>query len=207
MTDGCAVIVFAKAPVPGTVKTRLAGHLGAEAAARLAERMLVETAGQALAAKVGPVEICCAPDASHAAFGRLAGELPLGLAEQGEGDLGERMQRAFARVLARHARAIVIGTDAPGLDAAYLRTAAQRLRDHDAVLGPALDGGYTLIGLRQPHAALFDGIAWSTGEVLAQTRVVLQRLGLKHVELAPLADIDEPADLRHLPAAWRHAFS
>jgi len=72
---------------------------------------------------------------------------------------------------------------------------------------PALDGGYTLIGLRRPHTALFEGIAWSTGAVLAQTRVVLQRLGLAHVELAPLADIDEPADLRHLPAAWRRVFS
>ena len=207
MTGGCAVIVFAKAPVPGTVKTRLAGHLGADGAARLAERMLIETVSQAHAAALGAVELCCAPDASHAVFERLAGELPLVLSEQGEGDLGARMHRAFVRVLGRHERAIVIGTDAPGLDAAYLHEAAQRLCGHDAVLGPALDGGYTLIGLRRPNAALFEGIAWSTGEVLAQTRAALQRLGLAHAELAPLADIDEPADLRHLPAAWRPAFS
>jgi glycosyltransferase A (GT-A) superfamily protein (DUF2064 family) len=113
------------------------------------------------------------------------------------------MARAFERGLREHGRVIVIGTDAPALDAAYLRGAAAALADHDAVFGPALDGGYTLVGLRRRAPALFEGMAWSTARVMDETRARLARLGLRHAELAPLADIDEPADLRHLPAAWR----
>ena len=203
MTPRCTVIVFAKAPVAGTVKTRLAGALGAAGAARLAARMLESTAAGALEAALGPVEVCCAPDASHPAFAALARSTPpVALTAQGDGDLGRRMQRAFERVLASQARAILIGTDAPALDAAYLRDAASALLVHDAVIGPAVDGGYALIGLRRPAAALFDGVEWSTPRVLAQTRERLGRLGWRWAELAPLHDIDEPADLRHLPAGW-----
>ena len=203
MKPACMVIVFAKAPVAGTVKTRLAGALGAAGAACLAARMLDATTACALEAAVGPVEVCCAPDASHPAFMALirsaAGPT---LTEQGDGDLGQRMHRAFERALGTHASAIVIGTDAPALDAEYLREAATALHGHDAVIGPAIDGGYALIGLRRPQAALFDGIDWSTPRVLAQTRERLGRLGLTWAELAPLHDIDEPADLPHLPAGW-----
>jgi rSAM/selenodomain-associated transferase 1 len=207
MSASCAVIVFAKAPVPGTVKTRLAAGIGIEAAARLAERMLVEAVARALEASVGPVALCCAPDARHPAFAQLAARAPVALCEQGDGDLGERMHRAFRRFLGLHDRAIVIGTDAPGLDAAYLRDAAARLTDHAAVIGPALDGGYTLIGLRRSAPELFTGIAWSTPEVLDQTRMALRRLGIAHAELAPLADVDEPEDLRHVPAGWHPTFA
>ena len=203
MTARCAVVVFAKAPVAGTVKTRLAGALGAAGAARLAARMLESAAACAGEAALGPVEVCCAPDASHPAFTALARSTPpVALTAQGDGDLGRRMQRAFERALASESRAIVIGTDAPALDAAYLRDAAIALQAHDAVIGPAVDGGYALIGLRRPAAALFDGVEWSTPRVLAQTRERLRILGWRWAELAPLHDIDEPADLRHLPAGW-----
>jgi rSAM/selenodomain-associated transferase 1 len=202
MKPGCALIVFAKAPVAGYAKTRLGAVLGPEGAARLAERLLIETTACALEAGVGPVELCCAPDADHPAFAALARRNELTLTAQGAGDLGARMRRAFERVLRVHARAILIGTDAPGLDARYLRAAALQLESHDAVLGPALDGGYTLIGLKRPAAALFEGIAWSTPQVLAQTRERLARLELAHAELDALADIDDPADLCHLPAGW-----
>ena len=203
MKPACAVIVFAKAPVAGSAKTRLAGTLGAAGAARLAARMLDATTACALEAAVGPVEVCCAPDATHPAFTALTRPAAgLMLTEQGDGDLGQRMHRALERVLATQASAIVIGTDAPALDAGYLCEAATVLQVHDAAIGPAVDGGYALIGLRRPAAALFDGIDWSTSRVLAQTRERLGRLGLTWVELAPLHDIDEPADLRHLPARW-----
>ena len=199
----CAVVVFAKAPLPGYAKTRLIPALGAEGAARLARGLLEAALDAALDAGIGPVELCCAPDARQPAFADLARRAEASLTGQGEGDLGERMARALARSLREHAAAIVIGTDAPGLDAAYLRGAADALATHDAVFGPALDGGYTLVGLRRPAPALFEGIDWSTPQVMAQTRARLARLGLRHAELAPLADIDEPADLRHLQAAWR----
>lgn len=108
----------------------------------------------------------------------------------------------------RPAAVLMVGTDAPALDRTRLREAAAALRTHEAVVVPALDGGYALIGLaRQPcaPAALFDGVAWSTGAVLAQTLTRLQALGLRTAVLAPVADIDEPADLVHLPPALRDA--
>lgn len=198
MKPGCAVIVMAKAPVPGLAKTRLIPALGAQGAAALALTMLRHAVGQALAAGIGPVTLCSTPDAQHVAFIELASDARLSLAAQGEGDLGARMQRALNGALAVRDGALLIGTDAPGLDAAYLRDAARALSTHDAVLGPAHDGGYTLIGLRRPAPPLFDAMPWSTAEVMALTRERLHAIGLRWAELPPLHDIDEPADLVHL---------
>jgi rSAM/selenodomain-associated transferase 1 len=197
-----AVIVFAKAPVPGTAKTRLIPALGAEGAAALAARMLDHTAAMAAASAPDTLEVCAAPDASHPAFQTLARTHCLNLTIQGDGDLGQRMHRAFQRSLAQHAHAVLIGTDAPALDAATLRAARAALDTHDAVFVPALDGGYALIGLRAPQASLFEGIAWSTAEVMSQTRVRLQAARLRWHELPAVADVDEPADLIHVPAGW-----
>ncbi len=197
-----AVIVFAKAPVPGLAKTRLAPALGSAGAAALAARMLAHTVAQALAARIGPVEVCAAPDASHPAFARLAARGQVTLADQGDGDLGQRMQRAFGRTLAAHGRALLIGTDAPALDAAVLRAAARALAAHDAVFVPTFDGGYVLIGLRHAGAPCFAGLPWSTPDVMRRTRERLRAAGLRWAELPPLADIDEPADLVHLPPGW-----
>lgn len=203
LNSDCRVIVMAKAPVAGFAKTRLIPALGAEGAASLAERLLRHAIAQALAAGIGPVELCCAPDARHAVFGELAGDRRLTLSEQGEGDLGARMARALQRALAAHEEVLLIGTDAPALDAAVLRAARERLADHDAVLVPAFDGGYALIGLRRFMPALFEAMPWSTPQVLARTRERLHAAGLRHAELAPLHDIDVPADLVHLRGpAW-----
>jgi len=203
VTPSCAVIVFAKAPQAGLAKTRLMPALGAEGAARLAERLLAAAAGQACAACLGPVELCTTPDASHPAFAAIARGGAVALTEQGHGDLGERMARAFERVLAAHDRALLIGTDAPALDASYLRAAAAALSDADAVFGPAADGGYALVGLRRPAPQLFSGMRWSHDRVMAHTRERLAASGLRHVELPLLHDIDEPADLAHLPdSGW-----
>lgn len=203
LNTDCCVIVMAKAPVAGQAKTRLIPALGAEGAARLAERLLRHALAQALAARIGPVELCCAPDARHAVFAELAGEARVTLSEQVEGDLGARMARALQRALATHERALLIGTDAPALDAAYLRAARDRLADHKAVLGPAADGGYTLIGLHRFLPTLFEAMPWSTSQVLEMTREHLRAAGLHHAELPTLHDIDEPADLVHLSGpAW-----
>jgi glycosyltransferase A (GT-A) superfamily protein (DUF2064 family) len=115
------------------------------------------------------------------------------------------MARAFAQVLQAlqdGQRAVMIGTDAPAVDATMLRWAAQALDTHDAVLAPAADGGYALIGLRQFHPALFDSMPWSTQALMARTRSVLQALGLRHHELPTVHDVDEPQDLVHVPATW-----
>ena len=200
------VIVMAKAPVPGFAKTRLIPALGAEGAAALAARLLDAALAQALGAALGPVELCCAPDTRHPAFQRHAGVPGLELSGQGEGDLGARMARAFERCLAHATPVLMIGTDAPALDAAMLRRAAAALSDADAdadaVFVPALDGGYALIGLRRPAPTLFDAMAWSTSTVMARSRERLAAAGLRHTELPPVADIDEPADLVHLPPGW-----
>lgn len=202
MKRDCSVIVFAKAPVPGYAKTRLARVLGEEAAARLAERMLSAAISRALEADVGPVELCCAPDASHPRFHQLADDHGIALAEQGEGDLGARMRHAFARHLSSRPRVLLIGTDAPGLDAARLRAAALALRDAPCVFVPARDGGYALVGLDRPLPTLFDDIAWSTSQVMRQTRERIAALGVGSVELPAVHDIDEPEDLAHLPQEW-----
>jgi hypothetical protein len=130
---------------------------------------------------------------------RLAARHGLALTLQGDGDLGQRMARALGRALALHRHALLIGTDAPALDARRLAAAAAALATHDAVFVPALDGGYALVGLARPAPALFDGIAWSTAQVMRQTRERARALALRWAELEPVADIDEPADLVHWP--------
>ena len=198
-----AIIVMAKAPQPGLAKTRLMPALGAAGAAQLARRFLHETLRAALAADIGPVTLCGTPDAPlHFAFEDLLRRLPLQWAAQGEGDLGARMARSLARALRLHDSALLIGTDAPALDAAYLRNAQHALTSHDAVLAPTADGGYALVGLRRMHAALFTHMPWSGPEVMARTRQRLLDLGLSWAELPLLHDIDEPADLVHVPPAW-----
>lgn len=202
--EAVRVIVFAKAPLAGFAKTRLIPALGAEGAAALASRLLSHAVTQALAAQLGPVELCVAPDASHPAFVAWAQHPRVSLSEQGDGDLGERMARAFHRALGadRSMPVLLIGTDAPGLNADYLGEAARRLQGRDAVFGPALDGGYTLVGLRRPAPGLFHAMRWSTADVMNDTRMRLSALALNHAELSPLSDVDEPADLAHLPPDW-----
>jgi rSAM/selenodomain-associated transferase 1 len=203
MNPTSTIIVMAKAPVPGYAKTRLIPALGADGAARLAQQLLNRAVKQAVAAHMGQVNLCCSPDSQHLSFVALSRLSGVNLSTQGDGDLGQRMSRAFDRSLARHRCVLMIGTDAPALDSAMLRHAAQVLADTDAVFVPALDGGYALIGLRRPVPSLFEGVAWSTAAVMAQTRERLAVAGLRHKELPAIADIDEPADLAQLPAELR----
>lgn len=193
-----AVIVFAKAPVAGHAKTRLIPALGVQGAADLAERLMHATLAHAVDARLGPVELCVTPDRTHRAFADAVARHGVQLTDQGHGDLGERMARAFERVLRTMSRALLIGTDAPAIDAAYLRAAARALHDHDAVFGPAADGGYALVGLTQPQLQLFSGMRWSHDQVMAHTRARLAQLRLRHAELPVLHDVDVPADLVHL---------
>jgi len=197
-----AIVVFAKAPVPGLAKTRLAPALGEAGAAARAERMLRHALAQAVAADVGSVELCAAPDASHPALQAAAAAQGVRLTEQGTGDLGLRMHRAFARSLMHHGRVLLIGTDAPSLDAGVLRQAASALQDHDAVFVPALDGGYALVGQRRADPRWFSDMRWSHDRVMEDTRERLRAAGVRWAELPAVADIDEPADLVHLPTGW-----
>ena len=193
-------MVFAKAPTPGRVKTRLVPALG-EAGAALLQRQLVErTLRTALAAELGPVELWCAPGTNDAFFADCAKQYGVSLRGQGKGDLGIRMARALAHVLAVGSPGLLIGSDCPALTAEYLREAAASLAGgNDAVFGPAEDGGYVLIGLaRDPSPQLFDGIVWGAATVMQETRARLARLNWRWRELATLWDVDRPQDLRRL---------
>lgn len=197
-----ALIVFAKAPVAGAAKTRLAPALGAEGAAALAGRMLEHAVSTGCSAGFSRVEVCATPDADHPAFRRLASRYAIALSRQGDGDLGARMNRALTRALLSHERALLVGTDAPSITASMLQRAAVALHETDAVFIPALDGGYVLVGLRRAAPALFADMTWSTSEVMQATRRLARTHGLRWVELDPVADVDEPADLIHVPQTW-----
>lgn len=196
------VIVFARAPEPGAAKTRLIPLLGAERAAAL-QRILIDRAiSTALAAGIGPVELWCAPSALHPQLTGFAEHHGIGAASQCDGDLGARMLHAAVAALAAAPRVIIIGTDCPALTAGDLRRAANALANgDDAVLIPAEDGGYVLIGLKWWDARLFTDIAWGTDQVMAATRERLALLAWRWRELPPAWDVDRPADFERLAAS------
>lgn len=198
------LVVFAKAPQPSMVKTRLIPALGAQGAADLARRMLLHTLEQALAAGVGTVELCMSPAPGAPVWAGVA--LPAGVecTDQGEGDLGQRMARTVDRITTTLAQPVLLmGTDCPALSAAHIAHAAQQLQQHDAVIIPVADGGYVLIGLHASCPTVFTEMAWSTSVVAGET---LRRMAVRNwsVWAGPLLhDIDEPADLVHVPPQWR----
>jgi uncharacterized protein len=186
------VILMLKAPIAGTVKTRLAATVGEGEAVRI-YRLLAEQQLSALPAGWS-VTVHFAPRSSETMLRDWLHPLRAGLVftPQTEGDLGQRLSTAFATEFARGASTVIaIGGDCPGLDQRILSAAAAALLTHDAVVGPATDGGYYLLGLQRPCPALFQEIAWSTASVLAQTRDKLQAAGLTRTELPPLEDVDD----------------
>jgi rSAM/selenodomain-associated transferase 1 len=189
-----AIAVMAKAPIPGLAKTRLIPALGADGAARLQARFITATVETALA--VGSVTLWATPDDTHAVFRQFASRLSL--ARQVEGDLGTRMNAAIAAATPG-GPIILVGTDCPALTAEHLRAAADGLQEGiDAVVIPTEDGGYGLIGLNAPEPRLFEGMAWSTATVMAETRRRLAQLNLSWREPAQLWDVDTPDDLERM---------
>ncbi len=189
------VAVLAKAPIPGLAKTRLIPALGSQGAARLQRHLTRSAVQTALDAGLGTVTLWCAPHAQHRFFRALRQTTGVPCLVQASGDLGERMHTAF-RLHCELGPLLLTGTDCPPLTPAHLRQAAQALLDGDeAVFFPAEDGGYVLVGLRRPQAALFRDIAWSTDAVMAQTRERARAAGLRCREFETLWDLDVPADL------------
>jgi rSAM/selenodomain-associated transferase 1 len=194
------VAVLAKAPIPGLAKTRLIPALGARGAARLQRRLTRAAVRTAFDAGLGAVTLWCAPDARHRFFRALQRTTGVYCLVQASGDLGERMHTAF-RLHCVQGPLLLIGTDCPVLQPQHLRRAAQALIDGaDAVLHPAEDGGYVLVGLRRPQVGLFAGMTWSTAQVMADTRRRARTLGLRLQELETLWDVDRPQDLARLQA-------
>ena len=190
------IAVFAKAPVAGEVKTRLIPALGEHGAAALHRALVMHAIENAAGAGIGPVELWCAPDAGHSFFAECRRRHGVTLIAQGEGDLGARMRGAFEKMLGEAGRALLVGSDLPPMTPDYLRAADAALaQGHDAVLGPAEDGGYALLGLSRVGAGLFENIRWSASDVLAVTRSRIAGLGWRHLELPTLWDVDRPEDL------------
>lgn len=196
--EAARVAVFAKAPVPGAVKTRLVALLGADGAAGLHAGLVRHALTVATSAAVGPVELWCAPDERHAFFARCADEFGLALHAQRGADLGARMAAAFEHAFAAGASLVLLGSDCPTLGAAHLREALAALASHDAVFAPAEDGGYALVALARPLPAIFEAIDWGTAAVMGQTRAKLAAAGARWKELATVWDVDRPADYERL---------
>ena len=201
------ILIFAKAPVPGRVKTRLIPALGAEGAARLASRLLYHALEQALEADLGPVELCASPAPEHPDWQPWLPTLSQIIAprphpawsDQGEGDLGARMARSAQGYLNAGERVLLMGTDCPALTPHRLREAARALHGHEAAIIPARDGGYVLLGLRTFHPSLFTAIPWGTAAVADLTLARQRDLNWRVWVGEALADIDVPADLAVLP--------
>lgn len=197
------IVVMARAPAPGQVKTRLAQAIGAAAAAELARCMLERTLETARQAAPATLELCITPDTPQPDLRVSAGRYGACLSGQGDGDLGQRMARIARRVLAAGERPLIVGTDCPALGPHHLRQAAHALDTRDAALQPAFDGGYVLIGVRDFHPRLFEAVPWSTAAVMATTRARLRELEWSWWEGETLHDIDTADDLIHLPRGWR----
>jgi uncharacterized protein len=197
MSAGPALLVFARAPVAGEVKTRLAAAIGGVRALAAYRELLATTIGVACAARdagiVAAVELWCTPDEDAHDLRELALANAFSRHRQPDGDLGARMEAALADALRRAPAALLIGTDCPVLTPVHLANAAATLAKHDAVLIPAEDGGYVLVGARRP-VPLRD-VRWSTAHALADTRDGFARAGVTCACLPPLWDVDDDADL------------
>ena len=199
-----ALVIFAKAPVPGQVKTRLSPALTEDEAATLHGSFVLDTLERTKAA-VGkfklPVDrfLACAPSSSHVFFRIMEARHGVTLLDQEGEDLGGRMHHAFDCLFSRgYQRVCLVGTDVPSLPLTHYRDAVESLPRHDLVIGPARDGGYYLIGLTQPRADLFTGIPWSTDRVMALTQQKAAAAGLRTALLPAWSDLDTLDDLQAL---------
>lgn len=192
-----ALLVFTRFPVPGQAKTRLIPRLGADGAAQLQRAMTEHILSRALPYVVRR-GITLEVRHTGAAPGDMRRWLgpALACAPQGEGDLGERLQRAFTSHFAQDAAAVVaVGADCLGVDEAILAQAFAALQTHPVVFGPALDGGYYLVGMRRPVPELFRNIAWGTSQVLAKSVAAARNFVGEPALLPLLRDVDQPDDL------------
>lgn len=199
-----ALVVFAKAPIPGQVKTRLCPPLTPDEAATLHGSFVLDTLERSKAAVAMlklPLDryLACAPSSTLVFFKIMEERQGVRLIDQVGDDLGARMNQAFETMFARgYKRALIVGTDVPSLPLEHYKQALALLETNDLVLGPALDGGYYLIGLKRDAPDLFSGIPWSTDRVLALTQERAAKFGLKSALLPSWRDVDTIEDVQAL---------
>mgnify|MGYP001814973100 FL=1 len=197
------IIVFAREPIAGCTKTRLHPALGPEGAAALSRKLIRHTLDKASAARADEVVLYASDPVDKGFLAECAMHYGIPLRTQAGSDLGQRMNQAFQHELATADWVVLVGTDCPSMLPEDIEQAESALREGcDAVIGPALDGGYYLLGLRRCNPSLFTGIEWGTEAVYTQTKNVLDGLGFGVLELPARRDIDTPDDLAFLPAQW-----
>ncbi|MHB8841393.1 MAG: TIGR04282 family arsenosugar biosynthesis glycosyltransferase [Candidatus Aquicultor sp.] len=209
--DGCierfAIVIMAKMPVPGNVKTRLCPPLTPEQSAALYSAFLEDTVHKV--DRIQRVGKFIALDSNPSLQGGVTriGTLPVPgtytVIDQGKGDLGERINRILGILFKSFDRVLVVGADSPTMPYEVLESAIDGLSDHDVVIGPSQDGGYYLLGLRGYFESLFDRIDWSTHVVLRQTLDHIRSGNLSVKQLLTWYDIDTPVNLLRLAAELR----
>lgn len=196
------ILVFAKAPIMGQVKTRLIPAIGAESAVRLYQQMLQQTLKLVVDSAFCRVRLLCAPDTSHPFFQSLSSNYDVPLDPQEGNDLGERMFNAASRRLNEFKNVILIGSDCPEMSASHLEDVINIMAqgESDVVITPAHDGGYVLLGLRRIDPGLFEDVNWGTEAVMSQTRSALEQLRWHWKEMEPLKDLDTFEDIKDFVA-------
>ena len=200
-----ALVLFAKAPIPGQVKTRLCPPLTGDEAASLHGTFVLDALERSSQAAIRGVAklaprfdrfLACAPSAEHVFFKVLEERHGVRLIDQIGDDLGARMEHALAEMFRiGYQRAVIVGTDLPALPESVYEDAFGLLAGHDLVLGPSFDGGYYLIGLSRTAPELFRHIPWSTPDVLRCTQTKAHALGLTAALLQPQRDVDTIDDV------------
>ena len=189
------LILFAKAPVPGQVKTRLVPKLNPDQAAQLAAELIKLTLRLAVDSWPGPLVLCTSPDTDHPLFRKLVNTYPVALAGQGSGNLGRRMNAAIRKHTKAGIPAAVMGCDVPHCPAQTLHQACDLLERGRDIIGPSPDGGYYLIGLQRPHAQIFGDVDWGSSNVMRTTLANARECGVRFEHLPPLQDLDRYSDL------------
>lgn len=200
MADINALIIFAKAPVPGEVKTRLQPHLSPEECASIHASFIKDTIMLAKRVKGAAIFLACHPGVENPFFQKLSEDFDIRLMTQNGKDLGERMSNAIKRGLEMgYKRVVVIGSDSPDLPPEYIKAGFEMLDSTDMAVGPARDGGYYLIGGRR-ELPVFDGIPWSSDKVFELTLEKAGRYGITFSVLEKWYDIDTWEDLQRFRA-------
>lgn len=193
------LIVFAKKPEPGKVKTRLQPQVGSHEALLLYQAFVVDTLARLSSLKGIKIFLGCFPNSSDPWFTGLSKRFGLHLFNQEGNDLGERMASAFVSLEVMGIRQkVIVGTDAPHLPLGYVENAFTLLESDPVVIGPSRDGGYYLLGIRGSVPDIFSGVAWSTPSVFNQTIERLKKGGVNHSLLPEWFDVDSYDDLLSL---------
>lgn len=195
--DVC-LCVFAKAPVPGKVKTRLIPYMDAKSACQLHQKLIDECLSRTVVQNSWLSQLW-STDTENEFITKISKQYELASYKQQGSDLGQRMAHAMKVSLQDYRYVILTGTDCPGLDAGYIETVIEQLQaGADCVLGPAEDGGYVMLALSVYDGSLFSDIEWGTSRVLDITRQRIKSLGWSCYEMPVLWDVDRPGDFERL---------